>query len=60
MQAVCRRKKGLNPSPLLKQQFKLTTSSDEGEKQEYLFTSSKPFGSRKTKLSKLSHLKNIQ
>jgi hypothetical protein len=36
-------------------EIKLTTSSDEGEKQEYLFTSSKPFSSSKTKLEKLSH-----
>jgi hypothetical protein len=33
----------------------LTTSSDEGEQQEYLFNSSKPFSSSKTKLAKSSH-----
>jgi hypothetical protein len=33
--------------------IKLTFSSDEGE--EYLFTSSKPFRSSKTKLAKSSH-----
>jgi hypothetical protein len=32
----------------------LTTSSDEGD--EYFFTSSKPFGSIKTKLVKSSHM----
>jgi hypothetical protein len=33
----------------------LTTSSDEGENKEYLFTYSKPFSSSKTKLAKSSH-----
>jgi hypothetical protein len=37
----------LNPSSLLKQQVNLNTSSDEGEKNEYLFTYSKPFSSSK-------------
>jgi hypothetical protein len=41
----------LNPSYLLK--INLTTSSDEGE--DYLFTSSKPLSSSKTKLAKSSH-----
>jgi hypothetical protein len=36
-------------------EINLTTSSDEGEKKEYLFTSSKPFRSSKTKLAKSSH-----
>jgi hypothetical protein len=35
----------------------LTTSSDEAEKQEHLFTSSKPLSSRKTKLANSSHSK---
>jgi hypothetical protein len=38
---------------VLSTEIKLTTSSDEGE--EYLFTSSKPFSSRKTNLAKSSH-----
>jgi hypothetical protein len=37
----------------LSTEINLTTSSDEGE--EYLFTSSKPFSSSKTKLAKSSH-----
>jgi hypothetical protein len=41
--------------PLLSTEINLTTSSDEGEKLEYLFTSSKPFSSSKTKLEKSSH-----
>jgi hypothetical protein len=32
---------------ILSTEINLTTSSDEGENQEYLFTSSKPFRSRK-------------
>jgi hypothetical protein len=36
-------------------EINLTTSSDEGEEQEYLFTSSKSFSSRKTTLEKSSH-----
>jgi hypothetical protein len=40
---------------ILSTEINLNTSSDEGEKQEYLFTSSKPFSSRKTKLAKSSH-----
>jgi hypothetical protein len=36
-------------------EINLTTSSDEGEQQEYLFTSSKPFISSKNKLAKSSH-----
>jgi hypothetical protein len=38
---------------ILSTDINLTTSSDEGE--EYLFTSSKPFRSSKTKLAKSSH-----
>jgi hypothetical protein len=38
---------------LLSTEINLTTSSDEGE--EYLFTSSKPFRSSRTKLAKSSH-----
>jgi hypothetical protein len=40
---------------ILSTKINLTTNSDEGEQQEYLFTSSKPFSSRKTKLAKSSH-----
>jgi hypothetical protein len=42
---------------ILSTEINLTTSIDEGEKQEYLFTSSKPkpFSSSKTKLAKSSH-----
>jgi hypothetical protein len=40
---------------ILSTEINLTTSSDEGEQQEYLFTSSKPFRSNKTKLAKSSH-----
>jgi hypothetical protein len=40
---------------ILSSEIKLTTSSDEGEEQDYLFTSSKPFSSSKTKLTKSSH-----
>jgi hypothetical protein len=38
---------------ILSTEINLTTGSDEGE--EYLFTSSKPFRSSKTKLAKSSH-----
>jgi hypothetical protein len=38
---------------ILSTEINLTTSSDEGE--DYLFTSSKPFSSSKTKLAKSSH-----
>jgi hypothetical protein len=41
---------------ILSTEINLTTSSDEGEQEEYLFTSSKPFSSSKTKLAKSSHL----
>jgi hypothetical protein len=41
---------------ILSTEINLTTSSDEGE--EYLFTSSKPFRSSKTKLAKSSHPTN--
>jgi hypothetical protein len=40
---------------ILSTEINLTTSSDEGENKEYLFTSSKPFRSSKTKLAKSSH-----
>jgi hypothetical protein len=40
---------------ILSTEINLTTSSDEGEKQEYLFNSSKPFSYSKTKLEKSSH-----
>jgi hypothetical protein len=40
---------------ILSTEIKLTTRSDEGENQEYLFTSSKTFRSSKTKLAKSSH-----
>jgi hypothetical protein len=39
----------------LSTEINLTTSSDEGENKEYLFTSSKQFSSRKTRLAKSSH-----
>jgi hypothetical protein len=48
----------LNPSFFFSTESNLTTSSDEGEQQEYLFTSSKPFSSSKTKLAKSSHPTN--
>jgi hypothetical protein len=37
---------------ILSTEINLTTTSDEGENKEYLFTSSKPFRSSKTKLEK--------
>jgi hypothetical protein len=40
---------------ILSTEINLATSSDEGEKQEYLFTSSISFRSSKTKLAKSSH-----
>jgi hypothetical protein len=40
---------------ILSTEINLTTSSDEGEKREYLFTSSKLFRSSKSKLIKSSH-----
>jgi hypothetical protein len=40
---------------ILSTEIALATSSDEDEKQEYLFTSFKPFCSSKTKLAKSSH-----
>jgi hypothetical protein len=51
LQAVRRAQR--KTEPLLSTEINLTTSSDEGE--EYLFTSSKPFSSRKTKLAESSH-----
>jgi hypothetical protein len=53
LQAV--RRGRLNPSFVFYTDINLTTSSDEGEQQEYLFTSSEPFSSSKIKLAKLSH-----
>jgi hypothetical protein len=47
------KKRRLNPSSVLSTEINLTTSSDEVE--EYLFTYSKPFSSRQTKLAKPSH-----
>jgi hypothetical protein len=43
---------------ILSTETNLTTSSDEGENKEYLFTSSKPFRSSKTKVAKSSHPTN--
>jgi hypothetical protein len=43
---------------ILSTEISLTTSSDEGEQQEYLFTASKPFSTSKTKLAKSSHPTN--
>jgi hypothetical protein len=43
---------------ILSIEIDLTTSSDEGENREYLFTSSKPFSSSKTKLAKSSQPTN--
>jgi hypothetical protein len=40
---------------LLFNENNLTASSDEGENKKYLFTSSKPFSSSKTKLAKSSN-----
>jgi hypothetical protein len=40
---------------ILCNEINLTTSSDEGEQREYLFASSKPFSSSKTKLEKSYH-----
>jgi hypothetical protein len=55
VQAVRREQGRLNPSFLLSTEINLTTSSDEGENKEHLFTSSKPCSSSKTKLAKSSH-----
>jgi hypothetical protein len=55
MQAVRREQGRMNPSSILSTEIKLTTSSDEGDLQEYFLTSSKPFSSSKTKLAKSSH-----
>jgi hypothetical protein len=40
---------------ILSTEINLTTSSDEGEQQEYLFTSFEPFSYSKTKLATSSH-----
>jgi hypothetical protein len=40
---------------ILSTEINVTTSSDEGEKKEYLFTSSNSFRSNKTNLTKSSH-----
>jgi hypothetical protein len=39
----------------LSTEINLTTSSDEGDNSEYLFTYSEPFSSSKTKLAKAYH-----
>jgi hypothetical protein len=44
----------LNISSFLSTEINLTTSSDEDEQQEYLFTSSKLFSTSKTKLAIIS------
>jgi hypothetical protein len=41
---------------ILSTEINLTNRNDEGDHQKYLFTSSKPFSSSKTKLAKSSHL----
>jgi hypothetical protein len=46
--------------PLLSNYIYLTTSSDEDTSEEYLFTSSKPFSSSKTKLTKSSDPTNTE
>jgi hypothetical protein len=58
LQAV--RRGRLNPSSLLATEINLTTSSHDAEQQEYLFTSSNPLSSSKTKLPKSSHPTNNQ
>jgi hypothetical protein len=40
---------------ILSNEINLTTSSDEDTSEEYLFISSKPFSSSKTKLAKSTH-----
>jgi hypothetical protein len=47
-----------NKESILSTEINLTTSSDEDENKEYLFTSSKPFSSSKTKIAKASHPTN--
>jgi hypothetical protein len=47
--------KKMKTESILSTEINLTTSSDEDEGEEYLFTSSYPFGSSKTKLAKSSH-----
>jgi hypothetical protein len=51
---VSSKKRTRKAESILSTEINLTTSSDEGEQQEYLFTSSKPFSSSKTKLAKSS------
>jgi hypothetical protein len=53
LQAV--RRETRKAESILSTEINLTTVSDEGEQQEYLFTSSRPFSSSKTKLAKSSH-----
>jgi hypothetical protein len=43
---------------ILSTEINLTNSSDEGENKDYLFTSTKPFRSSKTKLAKSSNPRN--
>jgi hypothetical protein len=50
--ASCKKRKA---ESILSTEINLTSSSDEGENKKYLFTSSKPFRSSKTKLAKSSH-----
>jgi hypothetical protein len=56
--ALKRQLKPEKTESILSTKINLTTSSDEGEQQEYLFTSSKPFIFSKTKLAKASHPTN--
>jgi hypothetical protein len=44
---------------ILSTEINLTTGSDEGDQQEYFYTSSKSFRSSKTNLAKSSHPKII-
>jgi hypothetical protein len=44
---------------ILSTEINLTTSSDEGEQQDYLFATYKPFSSSKTKIAKSFHPKPI-
>jgi hypothetical protein len=53
LQAVRREQR--KAESILSTEINLTTSSDEDACKEYLFTSSKPFSSSKTKLAKSSH-----
>jgi hypothetical protein len=50
-----RKKRKERAESILYTEINLNTSSDEGEKQEYFFTSSKLLRSSKTKIEKSSH-----